>query len=224
MQFGLLEMWQAMGVLAKGVVFILLFLSIWTFTVGIERIITYTKARKQSRKLAPQLAKLLKDGKTKDAISLATDKKNKNSHLAKVVAAGLQEFLNQQESTNKAEEKIESSKRAIERATLIGVQDLKRGLNVLATVGSTAPFVGLFGTVFGIINAFHGMAVTGSGGIGAVAGGIAEALVTTGAGIGVAVIAVWFYNFFLNQIEVFSAEMTNSSSELVGFLTQKLGA
>ncbi|MEW6455535.1 MAG: MotA/TolQ/ExbB proton channel family protein [Acidobacteriota bacterium] len=224
MQFGLLEMWQQMGALAKGVVFILLFLSIWTFTVGIEKIITYTKARKQSRKLAPQLAKLLKEGKTKDAITLAIDKKNKNSHLAKVVAAGLEEFMYQLETTNKVEEKIESSKRAIERATLIGVQDFKKGLNALATIGSTAPFVGLFGTVFGIINAFHGMAITGSGGIGAVAAGIAEALVTTGTGIGVAVIAVWFYNFFLNQIEVFSAEMANSSSELVGFFIQKTGA
>ena len=93
------------------------------------------------------------------------------------------------------EEVVESAKRAIERATIKGVQEFKRGLNGLATIGSTGPFVGLFGTVFGIITAFQGMSVSGSGGIGAVAGGIAEALITTGFGIIVAVVAVWFFNY-----------------------------
>jgi biopolymer transport protein ExbB/biopolymer transport protein TolQ len=96
-------------------------------------------------------------------------------------------------------------------------------MTILATVGATAPFVGLFGTVFGIINAFQGMAATGSGGIGAVAAGIAEALVTTGTGIGVAIPAVWFFNLFTARIEIFTNEMGNAASELIDFFIKKHG-
>lgn len=223
MQFGIIELWQHSGWLARIVVIILLFLSVWTIGVGIERIIVYLRARAQSRKLAPLVAKLLKEGKLTEAINLTTKKEYKGAHLAKVIFAGLQEYLSQNEGNVKPQEKIEASKRAIERQISVTVQDFRKGLNPLATIGSTAPFIGLFGTVFGIINAFHGMSITGSGGIGAVAAGIAEALITTGTGIGVAVIAVWLFNFFLNQIDIFAAEMNNASSELIGFFIQKEG-
>ena len=101
--------------------------------------------------------------------------------------------------------------------------DFKRGLGGLATIGATAPFIGLFGTVVGIINAFRGMAITGSGGLGAVSAGIAEALVTTALGLFVAIPAVWLYNYFLNRVERFQIEMANSSSELVDFFIKKHG-
>ena len=98
---------------------------------------------------------------------------------------------------------------------------MKKGLGALATIGSTAAFVGLFGTVFGIITAFSGMAKTGSGGLGAVAAGIAEALVTTAAGIAVAIIAVVLFNYFQNKLERFQIEMANTSSELVDFFLKR---
>jgi biopolymer transport protein ExbB/TolQ len=118
-------------------------------------------------------------------------------------------------------EKVESAKRAIERATIKGLVEFKRGMGGLATIGSTGPFVGLFGTVFGIITAFQSMSVSGSGGIAAVAGGISEALVTTGFGILVAVVAVWFFNTLVNRVDIFSGEMANASSELIDHYIKK---
>jgi len=215
MQFSFTEMFESMGLIAKTVVFILLLFSVYAFACGIERIIVFSKAKKQSRILLRLISKLWQEGKIEESIKLSSDKKFKNSHLAKVIVAGLNELKFQQDSEASYVEQVESAKRAIERSTIKGVQEFRRGINALATVGSTAPFVGLFGTVFGIINAFQSMSVSGSGGIGAVAAGISEALITTGLGIGVAVIAVWFFNSLLNKIDVFTGEMSNASSELI---------
>ena len=215
MQFSFTEMFESMGIIAKTVVFVLLIFSVYSFACGIERMIIFSKAKKQSRILLRLISKLWQEGKIEESIKLSSDKKFKNSHLAKVLVAGLSELKFQQDSDASYIEQVESAKRAIERSTIKGVQEFRRGINILATIGSTAPFVGLFGTVFGIINAFQSMSVSGSGGIGSVASGISEALITTGLGIGVAVIAVWFYNSLLNKIDVFSGEMANASSELI---------
>lgn len=215
MQFTLTEMFESMGIIAKTVVFVLLIFSVYSFACGIERIIVFSRAKKQSRILLRLISKLWQEGKIEESIKLSSDKKFKNSHLAKVIVAGLNELKFQQDSEASYVEQVESAKRAIERSTIKGVQEFRRGINMLATIGSTAPFVGLFGTVFGIINAFQSMSVSGSGGIGSVASGISEALITTGLGIGVAVIAVWFYNSLLNKIDIFSGEMANASSELI---------
>src|SRR5256884_334928 len=99
--------------------------------------------------------------------------------------------------------------------------ELKRGVSGLATIGSTAPFVGLFGTVVGIINAFQGISTEKSTGLGAVAGGISEALVTTAIGLFVAIPAVWMYNVFTSRIEAFDVEMGNSSSELIDYFLKR---
>jgi biopolymer transport protein ExbB/biopolymer transport protein TolQ len=138
-----------------------------------------------------------------------------------VVVAGLQEFQAHQLSSEIPGEEIEASKRALERAEAIVHAELKRGVSALATIGSTAPFVGLFGTVVGIINAFKGIAAEKSTGLGAVAGGISEALVTTAIGLFVAIPAVWMYNFFTNKIESFDVEMGNSSSELIDYFLKR---
>jgi biopolymer transport protein ExbB/biopolymer transport protein TolQ len=208
-------MWESMGFLPKLVVVIILLMSVYAIAVGVERLIVFNKAKKQSQILLRLISKLWQEGKIEESIKLSSDKKFKNSHLAKVLVAGLNELQFQEDSKAPYTERVEAAKRAIERATIKGVLEFKRGLNALATIGSTGPFVGLFGTVFGIINAFQSMAVSGSGGIGTVASGIAEALITTGAGIGVAVIAVWFFNYLLNKIDIFSGEMANASSELI---------
>jgi biopolymer transport protein ExbB/biopolymer transport protein TolQ len=148
----------------------------------------------------------------------------KYSHLAKVLVVGLQEWQYQQEMGEAERDKeaaVDAAKRAIQRATAVNLADLKRGLSGLATIGSTAPFVGLFGTTFGIINAFSGMALTGSGGIAAISAGIAEALITTAFGLFVAVPAVWAYNYFGGKVEGFNVEMDNSSSELLDYFIKK---
>lgn len=215
MSWDLVEMWHSMSFIPRAVVFTLVFMSVYCFATGIERAIVFSKAKRQSRDLLKLIAGLWREGKVEESIKLASDKRFKSSHLAKVLVAGLNELQFQQDSRSGAAEVVESAKRAIERATIKGVQEFKRGLNGLATIGSTGPFIGLFGTVFGIITAFQGMKVSGSGGIGAVAGGIAEALITTGFGIIVAVVAVWFFNILLNRVDVFTGEMANASSELI---------
>jgi biopolymer transport protein ExbB/TolQ len=221
MQFGLIEMWQAMGAVAKGVAIILIFLSIVAVYLFIERNITYNRTKKRSKVVAPKLANLLREGKIQEALDLASKKENKASHLAQVTAAGIREFLAGKESNLTFEEQIETCQRGCERASTIVVQQLRRGLSVLATISTSAPFIGLFGTIAGIINAFRGMALTGSGGIGAVAQGIAEALITTAFGIGVAVIAVWCFNTLLNRVDVYAAEMANTTSEIVDYFVRQ---
>jgi biopolymer transport protein ExbB/biopolymer transport protein TolQ len=219
----LIEMWNQMGVIAKAVAFVLFIMSFWSVGVAVERIYTFVQARKQSRLYAPQVAKHLKDGRLKDAIALSQSKNFRYSHLAKVVLAGLQEYQYQQESGGNLDrgDLLDTVRRAIQRATALTANDLKKGVASLATIGSTAPFVGLLGTVVGVINAFTGIAATGSGGIGAVSAGIAEALVETALGLLVAIPAVWFYNYLTGRIEYFNVEMDNSSSELVDYFIKK---
>ena len=168
---------------------------------------------------APAVAGALREGKLDEAVKIAD--RYKKSHLAKVVVAGLQEFQAHQISSEIPGEEIEASKRALERAEAIVHAELKRGVSGLATIGSTAPFVGLFGTVVGIINAFKGISTEKSTGLGAVAGGISEALVTTAIGLFVAIPAVWMFNYFTNKIEAFDVEMGNSSSELIDYFLKR---
>ncbi len=219
MGVGFMELWDNMGYLAKGVVVLLAIMSVWSIGVMFERYMTYRAARKQSRDFAPAVAEALRTGNIRDAIELA--EQNKKSHLAKVVVAGLQEFSAHQGSKDISGETIEASRRALQRATAIGIEEFKRGLGGLATIGSTAPFVGLFGTTVGIINAFAGMSSGEDTGIAAVAGGISEALVTTAFGLFVAVPAVWMYNYFTGKIESFIVEMDNSSSELIDYFLKR---
>lgn len=214
-------MWAQMGPIPKAVVFVLLFMSIYSIAVGVERIIVYAKAKKQSNILLRRIGKLWQEGKIEESIKVSSDKKFKNSHLAKVLIAGLNELEFQEDEKAPYAEKVESAKRAIERATIKGLVEFRRGLNGLATIGSTGPFVGLFGTTFGVITAFQGMATAGSAGIGAVAAGISEALITTAFGILVAVIAVMFFNFLLNKVDIFTGEMANASSELIDHYIKK---
>jgi biopolymer transport protein ExbB/biopolymer transport protein TolQ len=216
-------MWNQMTWVAKAVAFVLFFMSMWSFGVAIERIYTFSQARKQSKLYAPQVAKHLKDGRLKDAIALSTSKNFRYSHLAKVVLAGLQEYQFQQEAGGglSRDDLVDSVRRSIQRATALTQSDLKKGVNSLATIGTTAPFVGLLGTVVGVINAFVGIAATGSGGIGAVSAGIAEALVETALGLLVAIPAVWFYNYLTGRLDYFNVEMDNSSSELVDYFIKK---
>jgi biopolymer transport protein ExbB/biopolymer transport protein TolQ len=220
----LIDIAQNMSGIAIAVAVVLFVMSFWSVGVAIERIYTYNQARKQSKLYAPQVAKHLKDGRLKEAIALSASKDYRYSHLAKVVLAGLQEYQFQQETGGSAlnrEDVLDTVRRSIQRATALTASDLKKGVSTLATIGSTAPFVGLLGTVVGVINAFVGIASTGSGGIGAVSAGIAEALIETALGLFVASPAVWFYNFLTSRIEYFNVEMDNSSSELVDYFIKK---
>src|SRR6201984_2308386 len=220
-QWDPISLWKQMGWVARTVVFILFIMSGWSFGVMIDRWMSLNAARKQSRAFPPAVAGALRDGKIDEAIKVA--ERNKRSHRAKVVTAGLMEFRAHQDSSDIPGETIEASKRALERTEAIVHAEMKRGLSGLATIGSTPPFVGLFGTVVGIINAFKGIETTKATGLSAVAGGISEALVTNALGLLLAVPAVWTFNYFTNKVEAFDVEMDNSSMELINYFITRRG-
>jgi biopolymer transport protein ExbB/TolQ len=219
--FTVWDMLRRMGGVALGVVIGLAIMSMYSIAVIIERLLSFSAAKKQSREFAPKVANALRTGKIDEAINISD--KFKKSHLAMVVNSGLQEFRAHQLSKEIPGEIIDAAKRALQRAIAVKTAELKRGLSTLATVGSTAPFVGLFGTVVGIVNAFQGLKLAESAGIGAVAGGIAEALITTAFGIFVALPGVWMFNYFSSRVDSFVIEMENSSSELIDYFLKRRG-
>lgn len=223
--FDMRSMWAQMGYAAKIVVILLFVMSAYSIGVMIDRALAFSGARKQSRLFAPAVAGALREGKLDEAIKIAD--RYKRSHLAKVVVAGLQEFKAHEVSSEIPGEEVDACRRALERAEAITHAELKRGVAALATIGASAPFVGLFGTVVGIINAFKGISTEKSTGLGAVAGGISEALVATALGLFVAIPAVWAYNYFTTKLEGLDVEMSNSSSELIDYFlkrSQRAGA
>jgi len=220
MDFSILGLWNSMTPIAQGVVIVLLILSVWSLYISVERLLFFRKAQKQSLAFAKLATENLKHDRPQAVIDAA--QKYPQSHLARVVSAGLQSFqFENQTSPLTDEEIVDAASRAVERSALLTTSDFKRGIGSLATIATTAPFIGLFGTVIGIINAFRGMALTGSGGIGAVSAGISEALVTTALGLFVAIPAAWMFNYFQNKLERLQVEMSNSSSELVDFFMKK---
>ncbi len=219
--FDTMSMWNQMGFAAKAVVIVMFLMSAWSIGVMIDRGLAYFAAKKQSKAFAPAVAGALRNGKLDEAIKLSEG--FKKSHLAKVVSAGLAEFKSHDVGSDVPGRTVDASKRALERAQAITHAELNRGLSGLATIGSTAPFVGLFGTVVGIINAFQGISQERSTGLGAVAGGISEALVATAIGLFVALPAVWMFNYFNSKVEGFDVEMENASSELIDYFLKRSG-
>lgn len=220
----IMALWGHAGPFARGVVFVMLFMSLMSFTVAIRKLIHFSRTTSATRKFAPQFSRAIQEEQLDQAIALA--EKNGKSHVAKVLGGALGEVkpLLRDRATITAAD-INSAERAVERQMLLELTDFKRGLGILATVGSTAPFVGLLGTCMGIVSAFTAMSSQGaSGGLAGIAGGIAEALITTALGLMVAIPAVWFYNYFTTKIEYLTAEMTHSSKELIDYLIKSVGS
>jgi biopolymer transport protein ExbB/biopolymer transport protein TolQ len=199
-------------------------MSLMSFTVAFKKLWYFYKSTSATRKFAPQFSRAIQEEQLDQAIALA--EKNKASHVARVLGGALGEVkpLLRDRATITAAD-INSAERAIERQMLLELTDFKRGLGIMATVGSTAPFVGLLGTCMGIVASFNAMSSQGaSGGLAGIAGGIAEALITTALGLLVAIPAVWFYNYFTTKIEYLTAEMTHSSKELIDYLIKSVGS
>lgn len=207
-----IAIWNSMGFMAKLTVFTLLIMSILSIYVMIDRAIAFSLARKQSRALIKTFIDQVRQGNLKGALQAA--RASKRSHVAQVVKMGLQVYAYEKKE-DPSRDAVPSVERAMQRASFVELARLKRGIGILATVGSTAPFVGLFGTVVGIINAFQRIGSEGGGGINVVAGGIAEALVCTAFGLLVAIPAVWAYNALTTKVEGLSLEMDNASAELL---------
>jgi biopolymer transport protein ExbB/TolQ len=214
-----LEMFIQASWVGKVVIIILTILSVYSIAVMIDKFRSYKAARDESLKFLPVFVKNLKDNNFSGALDAA--RKFKKSHIAKVVSAGLIEYDNDKAELADSHDLVSAVGRALDRAVSLTSAEMKKGTGGLATIASAAPFIGLFGTVVGIINAFHGIAESGSGGLGAVSAGISEALITTAFGILVAVPAVMAVNYFTTRLERFQIEMSNSSAELLDFFLKK---
>jgi biopolymer transport protein ExbB/TolQ len=218
MDFTLVGLWHEMGFTARGVVVVLLVMSLYSLGITGERLFTYRKGRKLSRGYIEALAPLVESAaRLREAVGLET--RFLGGPVASVVGSGVKEYARGLDTRRDANafDLAEASNRTMERVKERELANLRRGLPVLATVASSAPFVGLFGTVGGIITAFQKLAdpTKGGGGIGTVSAGIAEALITTAVGLGVAIISVWFYNYFTAKLDDMTIDIDETASELV---------
>ncbi|PHX97618.1 MAG: flagellar motor protein MotA [Gemmatimonadetes bacterium] len=216
MELSLIDLYGTMGGFAKGIIYTLAIMSIWSLTVMIQKWWYLRSAQAQTRKFAPEFSQFLEESNLEGAIDLALS--YKKSHVARVLGNALSDIKPLIADGSVTVADINSAERAVEREMLMTIVLIKRGLGILATTGSTAPFVGLLGTTMGIVNAFTGMATSGGGGLGAISAGIAEALITTAFGLMVAIPAVWMYNYFQTKVDNITAEMTYSSKEMIDYL------
>jgi biopolymer transport protein ExbB/biopolymer transport protein TolQ len=209
----------SMGIVGLSVMLCLVALSVYSVTVILDKYRRFRAASTQSRQFLPVLGRCLKEGKLQDALNMA--RHHEKSHVARVVRDGVTEFSDRSHAGRDASTHVEMVSRALDRSTALALTDMKSGLGALATIGSTAPFIGLFGTVVGIVHSFQGIAESGSGGVAAVSGGIAEALIATALGILVAIPAVMAFNYFVATLDRFHVEMNTTSAELVDFLHKR---
>jgi biopolymer transport protein ExbB/biopolymer transport protein TolQ len=205
-----------MGWFAKGIVYILFAMSLFSVTVALQRWWDLRKSRRETVKFTPKLAQALEQQDM--AAAQAAVEKHRASHLASAYKGVFVSLRSHVADGSLSPVEVAAAQRTVELNKLEQVARFRRGLGVLATVGSTAPFVGLLGTTMGVVNAFVGMADMGTGGLSAISAGIAEALITTAFGLAVAIPAVWFYNYFVNRVELVSMEIDYGNKEFLNFL------
>ncbi len=203
------HLWISMGGPAKAVFLVLILMLFACVYVAIERVILYTRARAQSRALGEAVSGPLSQGNIEAALKVVKNEAYKLSYLGVIIRAGLEEYAKEP-----SEHGLRALKRAVEIKSPVEVANLRTGMNILATTGSTAPFVGLVGTIFGIINAFAVMATAGGGDLTAISGGISEALVSTAVGITVAIVAIWIYNAFNAILDDIQKDMLTAMQEI----------
>ena len=225
MDFSLLGMWKSMGIPAKLVVITLAIESVYSLSVMAERLFSFSRAKDQSRKYAEKLRDLLPGHQMIEAAQFATTLKY--GHIPRVLGSGISEYNKGREALRNQGphdvgdfDLVEAINRSIDRATLRVTADLRRGLSGLATVASAAPFVGLLGTVLGIITAFQLMAASGSGGLASVSAGISEALITTAFGLLVAIPAVVAFNFLQGWVDARTVDISESSNEFLDVVSK----
>jgi biopolymer transport protein ExbB/TolQ len=208
-------MWALMSRPGRGIVAVLFVLSLYSFGVMIDRYLMYASAREQSRFVVIQISDALKEGKLEEAILIT--ERHKKSHVAQVVAGGLLELRASPRGVAHARV-IEAASRATERSVASVHNDMERHLSALTVIGSVAPFVGLFGTVVGILNGFKAMEVSHAASLSGLIGAVAEALVTTAWGLLIAVPTVWAYNYFESRLKDFDSEMDQSRNEILNYI------
>jgi biopolymer transport protein ExbB/TolQ len=221
MNMSLLELWGTMGWFARGIIIVLLLMSVYVATVAIRKGLQLRRSKKATLRFSQLFSEALRESDFVMARQLI--ERYEDSHLAASLRRVFASAKFRGARGAFTAEEIAGVQRTAELGALEQVAQLRQGLGVLATTGATAPFVGLLGTVVGVVNAFSGMALAGGGGIAAISAGIAEALVATAIGLLVAIPAVWLYNYFTNRVEFISMELNYAAEELVDFLAGPLG-
>ncbi|MEM9195194.1 MAG: MotA/TolQ/ExbB proton channel family protein [Myxococcota bacterium] len=213
MDMDLIELWSHMNNLVRGVVLILTLQALGCIAVVIDRVLLLALSNAKSRKFAAEAGPMLASGDYSAARRIA--KKHDGSHLASLIGTGVEVFEKRKAQGHDSEKAADFVRRALERKGENLSSSLHRGMNILASTGSTAPFIGLLGTVLGILNAFTLIAEEGSGGMGTIGAAIGEALIVTGYGLMVAIPAVLLFNWLNSRIDKYEAGLANAGSELV---------
>ncbi len=213
MEINLLEIWHHMGLPVRTVAVVLTLQAIGVVTVTVDRIVMLAMSRSRSRKFAQTAGKL---GEAVSAARLWTlTKQHTNCHLPRFLEKGLGAYTELKQKGLSTARAIELTRLNLERRSESLNRELNRGMNVLASTGSTAPFVGLLGTVLGILHAFKMIASTGSGGIGTIGGAIGEALIVTGYGLSVAIPTVLLFNWLRQRLAAYEDEIIMSSGDML---------
>lgn len=213
MNFNLAELWAGMGLSVKVVVVVLLTQALLCIGVTIDRLVLVVSSQIKSRKFAGSVGKLLKAG-DKTAV-LALIKASRGSHLAEYLEVGIKTFVDRRASGHDEQRAAEFAMRALDRKAEVLSGNLNKGMNILASTGSTAPFIGLLGTVLGILNAFKLVSQEGSGGMSTIGVPISEALIVTGFGLVVAIPTVLLFNLLSSKIATYESGLGNAGKELV---------
>jgi biopolymer transport protein ExbB/biopolymer transport protein TolQ len=209
------DLWLSMGYFAKTIASILILMSILSLSVAAAKLIRFRRMTKATRTFAPQFSAALEADNIPEALALT--EQYQKSHVARVLGESLREVAPLLDNPHAAGAAITSAERSVEREQILLANELKSGLGLLATIGSTAPFVGLLGTTMGIVNAFTGMATAG-GGMEAISAGVAEALITTAVGLIVAIPAVWLYNYFSARLDTLFSELAYAGREMIDWM------
>ncbi|MBB4636267.1 MotA/TolQ/ExbB proton channel family protein [Longimicrobium terrae] len=209
------KIWADTGLLNRGIVIFLILMSITSLTVAIWKWLQFRRMAAATKQFAPAFSAALESENIPEALALADQ--YPKSHVARVLGESLREVAPLLSDPRAAGAAIVSCERSVEREQILLANELKSGLGLLATIGSTAPFVGLLGTTLGIVNSFMGMSEKG-GGLEAVSGGIAEALIATAIGLVAAIPAVWLYNYFTAKLDTLFSELAYAGREMIDWM------
>jgi len=213
MELNVIEMWAGMSNLVRTVVIVLTMQALGCIYVVIDRLILLAIAYRQGRKFARKAGPVLARGDYTGALEIA--RAHRESHLAGFIVTGVETFVDQRRRGSDESKSAYLADRALEREAEQLSGTLNRGMNILASTGSTAPFIGLLGTVLGILNAFKLVGQQGSGGMGTIGVAIAEALIVTGYGLMVAIPSVLLFNWLSARLSTYEQGLGRARSELV---------
>jgi len=213
-----MELWEHTGWFNRGINIVLILMSIITIAVAVAKWLRFRKMGRATRAFAPAFSQALESANIPEALALT--EQYPNSHVARVLGESLREVAPLLDDPRVAGAAITSAERSIEREQILLANELKSGLGILATIGATAPFVGLLGTTMGIVTAFQGMGETGAG-LEAVSVGISEALIATAIGLIAAIPAVWLYNYFTARLDTLFSELAYAGREMVDWMMDR---